>query len=147
MRAINNKAQVVMDRLVSGLDSENRHTQIDNNKPDSDAMAVVQDINLSAVIKIADEIEEYLINPIGDHIFGEQEIQIPYVSLKTLITSVQVPPRTTLTYREPERTYHVRATSCEWEGTDESEWIVHCSRSDWGESMGDIKRCVCTPPN
>lgn len=41
MRAINKKAQAVMDRIFSGLDSENSHTRIDNNAPDSGIMPVV----------------------------------------------------------------------------------------------------------
>ena len=41
MRPINLKAQKIMDRLTAGIDRENSHTRIDNNKPDSAIMAVV----------------------------------------------------------------------------------------------------------
>ena len=41
MRPINKKAQAMMDRLTAGIDRENIHTRIDNNKPDSAIMAVV----------------------------------------------------------------------------------------------------------
>jgi len=41
MRAINKKAQAVMDRLTQGINRENSHTRIDNNKPDSAYMPVV----------------------------------------------------------------------------------------------------------
>ena len=41
MRAINKKAQAVMNRLTAGINSENSHTRIDNNKPNSGIMPVV----------------------------------------------------------------------------------------------------------
>ena len=41
MRPINKKAQKIMDRLTAETNSENSHTRIDNNEPDSAIMAVV----------------------------------------------------------------------------------------------------------
>jgi hypothetical protein len=41
MRAINQKAQKIMDIITDGVDEGNRHTKIDNNEPDSERMPVV----------------------------------------------------------------------------------------------------------
>ncbi len=43
MRAINKKAQVIMDRLVDGLGARKTHQKFDNNPPDSPIMAVSVD--------------------------------------------------------------------------------------------------------
>jgi len=63
MRPINKKAQAVMDRLTQGINSENSHTRIDNNKPDSGIMAVVVewvgDCKLGDVFSIAHYYEQY----------------------------------------------------------------------------------------
>ena len=57
MRAINHKAQAVMDRLTTGITEENSHIQIDNNEPDSGIMPVivewVGDCKLGDVFSIA----------------------------------------------------------------------------------------------
>lgn len=62
MRAINKKAQAVMDRIFSGLDSENSHTRIDNNAPDSGIMpAVVEwvgDCKLGDIFSVAHYYEQ-----------------------------------------------------------------------------------------
>ena len=63
MRAINKKAQAVMDRLTDGITRENSHTRIDNNKPDSGIMAVVVEwvgnCKLGDVFSIAHYYEQY----------------------------------------------------------------------------------------
>jgi len=53
-----------------------------------------------------------------------------------LPTSIQIqedsnPPEATLTYDNPERNYHVRASMCEWDGDEEIEWLVNCTRPRW----------------
>ena len=62
MRAINKKAQAVMDRLTDGITRENSHTRIDNNKPDSGIMAVivewVGDCKIGDVFSIAHYYEQ-----------------------------------------------------------------------------------------
>lgn len=62
MRAINKKAQKIMDRLTNGIIGENSHTRIDNNKPDSAFMPVVVewvgDCKLGDVFSIAHYFEQ-----------------------------------------------------------------------------------------
>ena len=62
MQPINQKAQKIMDRLTAGLDRENSHTRIDNNKPDSGIMPVVVewvgDCTLGDVFSVAHYYEQ-----------------------------------------------------------------------------------------
>ena len=62
MRPINLKAQAVMDRLTRDITSENSHTRIDNNAPDSGCMPVivewVGDCKLGDIFSIAHYYEE-----------------------------------------------------------------------------------------
>jgi len=101
-------------------------------------------VDLYAASAIANHIEEYLTDAIGDYIFGERELGHPYVNIETLVAAVMMaepelptsmvvstetdPSRAVLSYADPIRTYSLRESQFEYQG---KEWLVECKRPKW----------------